>query len=411
MAILVPRRWLLATPRHRRLLAPTLVATAITLLAIGAAIVVRLADLPPSVARFVLAGRDIALLAIPLSFVVGFFQQAAERYQALLAAIPDPIARYDPDGRSLPLETGDPDAPREGPARRLFEGLPADVAMRLLGAARDALASRRMQTLDYETLDGDGTTRFLEARIVPSGDEDVLVIARDFTAQRAAEDELRASRARIVAAGDEARRRLERDLHDGAQQRLVALVVALRVLHAKATGRVDDELLRDLDEATDELKTGLAELRDLAQGIHPAVLTEAGLAAGLATLAERSPIPARVLAVPDRRLPPEVEATAYFVASEALANAAKHAAARRVTVAAELQGDDLTVTIRDDGVGGAATTGGTGLRGLRDRVEALGGDLTITSPRGEGTTIRARIPVVEAAADDRAMSGIPHGAG
>ena len=371
----------------------------------------RLADLPPSVARFVLAGRDIALLAIPLGFVVGFFQQAAERYQALLAAIPDPIARYDPDGRSLPLETGDPDAPREGPARRLFEGLPADVAMRLLGAARDALASRRMQTLDYETLDGDGTTRFLEARIVPSGDEDVLAIARDFTAQRAAEEELRASRARIVAAGDEARRRLERDLHDGAQQRLVALVVALRVLHAKATGRVDEELLGDLDDATDELKAGLAELRDLAQGIHPAVLTEAGLAAGLATLAERSPIPARVLAVPDRRLPPEVEATAYFVASEALANAVKHAAAQRVTVAAELQGDDLTVTIRDDGVGGAATTGGTGLRGLRDRVEALGGDLAITSPRGEGTTIRARIPVVEAAADDRAMSGIPHGAG
>ena len=164
------------------------------------------------------------------------------------------------------------------------------------------------------------------------------------------------------------------------------------MLHAKATGRVDDELLRDLDEATDELKTGLAELRDLAQGIHPAVLTEAGLAAGLATLAERSPIATRVLAVPDRRLPAEVEATAYFVASEALANAAKHAAARRVTVAAELQGDDLTVTIRDDGVGGAATTGGTGLRGLRDRVEALGGDLAITSPRGEGTTIRATHP-------------------
>jgi len=136
------------------------------------------------------------------------------------------------------------------------------------------------------------------------------------------------------------------------------------------------------------------------------------LAAGLTALAERSAIRARVLAVPERRLPAEVEATAYFIASEALTNAAKHAAAERVTLGAELRGDRLEVTIRDDGVGGAAAAGGTGLRGLRDRVEALGGDLSIVSPPGEGTTITAHIPVadLEAGSSD-AMSGIPHGAG
>jgi signal transduction histidine kinase len=412
LAGVVARRWRRSTPRRRRSLGPTLVATALTLVAVAVAIVARLADVSPSAANVVLTGRDLVLLAIPLSFVVGFFQQAAERYRALLAAIPDPIARYDGAGRALPLEVAQPDAAPHASFPSL-DDLPADVSARVLAAVREALATRRMQTLEYEASNRHGSIRTLETRIVPAGEEDVIAIARDFTAQRPAEAELRASRARIVEAGDEARRRLERDLHDGAQQRLVALVVALRVLHAKATGRVDQELLDELDEATEELKAGLSELRDLAQGIHPAVLTQAGLGAGLTALAERSPIPARVTAGPDRRLRPEVEATAYFVVSEALANAAKHAAAHRVRIAAEVRGDRLEVSVADDGVGGASadSEAGTGLPGLRDRVESLGGERRVISPPGDGTTVTAWIPAAAPGDGEPTMWGIPHGPG
>ncbi len=203
-------------------------------------------------------------------------------------------------------------------------------------------------------------------------------------------EELRASRARLVEAGDAARRRLERDLHDGAQSRLVALALTLR----SARGRVkDDERLAELlDGAQEELRTSLAELRELARGIHPAVLTERGLEPALQSLVARAPVPVTVEAS-DARLPGPVESAAYFVVSEALANVAKYAHATHASVTVEQTNGDLTVEVVDDGVGGADVARGSGLRGLEDRLAALDGSLSLDSPAGRGTRLRARIPV------------------
>jgi signal transduction histidine kinase len=203
--------------------------------------------------------------------------------------------------------------------------------------------------------------------------------------------ETRASRVRIVAAADEARRRLERDLHDGVQQRLVTLAMDVRLVEA---GLADPSLRAAVAAIGDEMGNALKELRDFARGVHPAVLTEEGLASALTSLAERSPIPARVLELPTERLPVTVEAAAYFVVSEALANVAKHAKATSVTIAARRTQSQLRIEVTDDGIGGAAANSGTGIRGLSDRMAALDGVLEIASVPGGGTTVRACIPLV-----------------
>ena len=212
------------------------------------------------------------------------------------------------------------------------------------------------------------------------------------------EDELLRSRARIVAAADEERRRLERDLHDGAQQRFVALSIALRVVHSRLGPDVRPDVAESLDAAATELKAGIAELRELARGIHPAVLADEGLAGALPALADRSGIPTRVVSVPDRRLPPPLESTAYFVVSEALTNAARYSGASEASLSAQVVDGDLRVDVADDGVGGADLSGGTGLIGLADRVAAVGGRLHVVSPRGGGTRVSAVIPVGDPAA-------------
>ena len=204
-------------------------------------------------------------------------------------------------------------------------------------------------------------------------------------------EELRASRSRLVDAGDNARRKLERDLHDGAQSRLVALALTLRAARRRAGE--DEELAGLLDNAQEELQTSLAELRELARGIHPAVLTERGLEAAVHSLVTRAPVPVTVDAEGTRRLPAPVESAAYFVVSEGLANVAKYARATHASVAVRLQDDRVTVEVADDGVGGADTANGSGLRGLADRVAALDGTLTLESPAGRGTHLRAEIPV------------------
>jgi signal transduction histidine kinase len=205
-------------------------------------------------------------------------------------------------------------------------------------------------------------------------------------------EELQRSRQRIVSTQDEARRRLERDLHDGAQQRLVALSLDLRMARDRATAAGDVELTGRLDTAEQELARSLAELRELARGIHPAILTQNGLGAALRSLAERSAVPVELRFAADRRYPAEVEATAYFTVSEALANVAKHAAASRVVVAVDEADDRLSIEVRDDGVGGAVFDGGSGLRGLADRVEAVGGRVDVRSVSGAGTVIHAVMP-------------------
>jgi signal transduction histidine kinase len=193
-----------------------------------------------------------------------------------------------------------------------------------------------------------------------------------------------------VHAGDAERRRLERDLHDGAQSRLVGLALLLRTARAKAGA--DGELAALLDRAQEELQTGLGELRELARGIHPAVLTDRGLDPALHALAARSPVPVTVEAGVADRLPAPVESAAYFVVSEALANVAKYAQATRAEVTVRRANGHVTVEVADDGVGGADAARGSGLRGLADRVAALDGTLSLDSPAGAGTRLRAEIP-------------------
>lgn len=198
--------------------------------------------------------------------------------------------------------------------------------------------------------------------------------------------ELRRSRQRIVAAGDEERKRVERDLHDGAQQRLVSLGLVLRMARSRAPSTLDADLHALLDEAAGELESAQRELRDLARGIYPAVLVDGGLAPAIESLAERSTVPLDVRVV-ERRFPTPVETTAYFVVSEALTNVAKHAHASRASVLVDCVGDTLHIEVADDGVGGA-----TGLRGLSDRVAALDGRLHVDSPPGGGTRVVADVP-------------------
>ena len=219
---------------------------------------------------------------------------------------------------------------------------------------------------------------------------DFAELASQALANASAREQLAASRARIVEASDAERRRLERNLHDGAQQRLVSLSLLLRLAARRV--KDDPETTAQLERAADELAQALQELRELARGIHPAVLTERGLAPALQALAARAPLPVD-LELPDERLPAPVEAAAYYLVSEALANVAKHAGATGVRISVARDDGRVAVEVADDGVGGADAGGGSGLRGLADRVEALGGRLAIDSPRGLGTTLRAVIPL------------------
>jgi signal transduction histidine kinase len=208
---------------------------------------------------------------------------------------------------------------------------------------------------------------------------------------RAKIDELRASRQRMLQIGLEERRRLERNLHDGAQQRLVAMALNIRLARAKLG---DDPLAADrlLAGAGEELDAALAELRELARGIHPAVLSDRGLGTALETLASRAPVPVELAELPDKRLPEAVELAAYFVVAEALTNVAKYANASHATVGVARENGRVLVEVSDDGVGGANPENGTGLRGLADRLAVLEGRLEVDSERGRGTTVRARIP-------------------
>jgi signal transduction histidine kinase len=205
-------------------------------------------------------------------------------------------------------------------------------------------------------------------------------------------EELAVSRARLVAAADASRRRIERDLHDGAQQRLVSLALELR--EAQSAVPAELRVLRmDLSRIVGGLTSVLEELREMAHGIHPAMLAEGGLAPALKTLARRSPIPVKLDVRVEKRLPEAVEVAAYYVVSEALTNAAKYARASVVHVCVEFQEHVLAVWVRDDGVGGADPSRGSGLLGLRDRAEAIGGTMSLQSPRSGGTSLQIELPL------------------
>jgi signal transduction histidine kinase len=206
------------------------------------------------------------------------------------------------------------------------------------------------------------------------------------------QDELRASRARIVAASDLTRRQIERDLHDGVQQRIVSLALGLRAATSgipAGLGQVEEEVAK----VASGLGGVLDDLREISRGIHPAILAEGGLGPALKTLARRSPIPVELDVQVGGRLPDRFEIAAYYSVSEMLTNAAKHSQASVVRVEVATRDGNLFVSVRDDGIGGADLSGGSGLVGLRDRVEALGGALSLRSPRGEGTLLDIELPL------------------
>ena len=319
---------------------------------------------------------------------------AAWRESALLDAIPDYVFRIRRDGTYLDfhaqLSNDVLDDRDRFVGSNVRDHLPADVAGELLATISLVLATEEPATLAGQ-VEHRGVSHPFESRIVKSGPDEVVTFVRDLTEWRAAEDELRRSRARAVEAALEERRRLERDLHDGAQQRLVALALSLRVAAARAGA--DSPESRELFEAASaELGAALAELRELARGIHPAVLTDRGLAPALATVVGRSPVPVS-LECCDGRFPAPVEAAAFYLVSEALTNMAKYAQATSARVAVSDLGDAVEVEVADNGIGGADASRGTGIDGLEDRVRALGGTLAIHSPAGEGTSLRAKIPL------------------
>ena len=252
------------------------------------------------------------------------------------------------------------------------------------------LPLRRAARMANQLAEGDLAVRMPETGVAEIGE-----LERAFNTMAASLEEshadLRESRARVVAASDETRRRIERDLHDGTQQRLVSLGLEIRAAEAMSPAELT-ELRSQLSRAAGGLTEAVEELQEIARGIHPAILSKGGLGPALRTLARRSPIPVELQLNTDSGLPQPIEAAAYYVVSEALTNAAKHSRASAVWVDVETQDGGVRISIRDDGVGGAAPSRGSGLLGLKDRVEALGGEIELDSSSGNGTSLRVAIP-------------------
>jgi PAS domain S-box-containing protein len=318
------------------------------------------------------------------------------RKRAMLDAALDAVITIDSDGRIVEINAAVED---------IF-GHPADtligrelasmlVPPSLRDAHRRGLAQPTGQLIgnrvEITALHADGRELPVEltiTRIDVPGPPMYTGYVRDITDRRERERELKDSRARIVAAADEARRRLERDLHDGAQNRLLAIALDLKVIQ----GSLPEAEAQQLASVREELRLATDELRELARGIHPAALTELGLVAALRTLTRRAAIAAGLTYSSEQRCPPPVEAAAYFLVAEALTNIARYADATRADVHVEIEASTLTVTIEDDGRGGADPRTGSGLRGMQDRLAALDGTLTIHSPPGAGTIVTGVIP-------------------
>jgi signal transduction histidine kinase len=388
---LLLRRWQRATPPARRAIAPVLWSGAVV-----ASLQVALAIQPGDDSGTVLGSvSGIAFNVYPLAFLAGLLwarlhRGAIAQLVIELGSSPSPGGVRAPLARALgdpslelafPLPTEDRYVAPDGTA---FE-LP-DTTDRAVSALKHDGRPVAALVHDPSLLED---TVFLDA--VAAAAALALENARLQAELRAQLAEVRASRARILAAGDEERRRLERDLHDGAQQRLLATRLALRLVRDRSA-RHDAEIESLLEEADAEVQGALEEIRAFARGLHPALLSEEGLAAALAALARRSPIPVEIVQAPTARLPAAVETAAYYLAAEALANAAKHAAASRVRIDIHRQDGQAVVLINDDGIGGASARTGGGLSGLRDRIEALGGRFALNSPPGGGTQLRAEIP-------------------
>jgi signal transduction histidine kinase len=391
LAMLLFGRWLKATRPVRRASAPA-AAGALTLLFLGALILQAVFTTAQS--PFLVWPTLVGLVLVPAVFLAGVWRAWAAR-----AAVGDLLVDLESTGgrplqAALAKALGDPTLtlaywlPQFG-SYADSDGekleLPTDDDKRLLAVVEQD--GERVAAIVYDASLAE-ERKLLDAVVAAAG---IAIKNERLAAElRARVNELSASRARIVGAGDQERRRLERDLHDGAQQRLVALGMQLRLLGPRI--RTDPAAAEALvATAAAELATSVDELRQLAHGIHPAVLGH-GLTVALESLAARSTVATAVSVDLLERLPEVVEVAAYFVASEALANVAKHAQASAVRINVSRGAKGALVEVADDGVGGADDGSGSGLRGLADRVEALGGQLRVTSPHGAGTTISAVIP-------------------
>lgn len=386
------RHWRYANPAARQVLAPVAVALPIVTVATALEYIGRNFWIEEISAFFESPLQPIPHLVMPIAFLIGVTRLRLNRTR-----VADLVVEF---GRGIPIG-----GLRDALAQALGDPT-LELAFTAPSGDGNVDASGRAVELPADTVGRAVTPLEWDGELLGvlihdpaiEADDPGLVEAVSSAARLAIEnerlaaqvraqlEEVRASRARIVEAGDTERRRIERDLHDGAQQRLVAL--ALRLQLAKETAAGAASLL---DEATAEVQTAIGEVRDLARGLHPPILTEAGLRAAITALAERTPVPVTV-DVPARRYPSTIETTAYFVVAEILTNVVRHARATDISVIATEAEGRLLVTIRDNGRGGADETRGSGLRGLRDRLAAVGGTLNINSPHDDGTTVTAAIP-------------------
>jgi signal transduction histidine kinase len=329
----------------------------------------------------------------------GLFSAVADEVAALLPCDDVFVARLEPDGfltvlagaggaRELVAATRMPVEPGTAPATVVRTGAPtrSDDGARSSVANPIAVEGRLWGVIVASTrrgsLPADSEQRML----------DFTELVSTAIADADSRSELAASRARIVAASDEARRRVERDLHDGVQQRLVSLALELRAAQSALPPAAGD-VRAELSHVVDGLTGALDELREIARGIHPAILSEGGLGPALKTLTRRAPIPVALDVRVDDEPPDGVEVAAYYAVSELITNAAKHAHASTLSVAVTSADGVLRMVVRDDGVGGADPSRGSGLVGLRDRIEALGGAISVSSPRGDGTAIEIALPL------------------
>jgi signal transduction histidine kinase len=394
IVVVIIRRWMRASSARRRTVAPVLVAGCATFIALALTATLDLfgdplSSLPANVFFYLAATVPIAVMYVLLQRqlarggVAGLVVELGvpgthtDLRQALARTLGDPsleLAFWFPAERSYVDGDGAPvRLPEDDSGRRTTlvarDGQPIAALLHDAFLDDDAELVESVCAAASLALENERLQAELRARLV----------------------DLQASRARLVGATDAERRRIERDLHDGTQQRLVSIAMSLGLLESKLPAQEGEArpLLRETREA---LTVALEELRELTHGINPPLLVERGLSAALDELCRRAALPTHLSLELDRRLPDHVESAAYFVASEALTNAAKHSHAREVRVLASCAGGTLTVEVADDGIGGAGTEGGSGLRGLADRVEALGGRFTVSSPPGRGTMLRAEIP-------------------
>ena len=391
--VILARRWRAASPPSRRVLAPVYLASGVT---VGLVVIQTAVDPFTEVGVGVLEWLSVlAVLAVPLAFLAGLLRSRLAR--SAVATLVVELGETPEPGRlreALARALGDPslelaywlhdDAFVDADGHAV--SLPGDGSGRV-GTAVERAGHRVAMLIHDESLSDQ--PELVDGVVAAAG----LALENErLQAQlRARREDLRLSRARLVETADAERRRLERNLHDGAQQRLVALSLSLALAQRRFAG--DEAACELLEQTRSELADALAELRELARGIHPAVLTERGLGQALDALAGRAHVPVDVQELPAERLPVGVEAAAYYLVAEALTNVAKYAEASAATVRVCLENGDLLVEVADDGVGGADASRGSGIRGLADRVEALDGRLDVDSPPGAGTRVTATIPL------------------